>query len=207
MTSSTLVPAPVSAGEGGRRRSVQLDALRGAAVLFMVADHVALFVGADPVRMTVGRLAMPLFFVLAGHLSARLSWRLVWVVALGLALPTVAVWIDSPNVLVYLGAGAVVLAVTRRSRLVLWFLVALPLVLLANGFALAPVGTGFHPAALLGLMAVGALLDRRSVEQLAGRLPAAVTRVLARSGRYPLTVYVGHVLLLTLVFGVLGPRT
>ena len=172
-------------------RAQHLDALRGLAVSLMVVDHLALAFGVLPLRLTLGRLAMPLFFILAGHLSRRVGPRTLWALALGLALPALAPWIDSPNVLAWYAAGVGALAAARYLRLPLWLLLALPLTLAANGWG-SPVLTGYNPLCLLGLMALGAMLPRASFDW-ARRLPAP----LAVLGRYPLTVYVGHVLALT----------
>ncbi len=170
-----------------RLRSPGLDALRGLAVLAMLVDHLALLVGADLARLTVGRLAMPLFFIVGGHLAGRLSPRLLLAAGLGLALPTVAPWIDSPNVLLLYAAGAVLLALGCPPVL----LVAVALTGYANGWTAALHGA-YEPAALLALMGVGQLLPRSAFAG-ADRLPS----LLRVAGRYPLTIYAGHVLALT----------
>lgn len=187
--------APVAVRPRGR--DVGLDRLRGLAALLMVVDHVALFAGLEPVRMTVGRLAMPLFFVLAGHLVARWSWRLLWVAWLGLVLPLFAGWVDSPNVLLWYAMGAAALLVLRQVDASPWWLIVVALALAANGFGSAGEvdlfgRSSYDPWALFGLLAVGALLPRTAFAWCV-RIP----RWLAPVGRYPLTVYVGHVLLLT----------
>jgi hypothetical protein len=188
------------AGDRGRGavRPIQgrdgaLDRLRGLAVLLMVADHLALSAGLDVVRLTAGRLAVPLFFVLAGHLASRLSWRHGRLIGLGLLLPAFAPWVDSPNVLLYLGVFLPAVAWAGRHRWLLPLAVVLALTLAANGYA-GPVGTGYAPSALLALCCVGALLPR-SAFAAAGRLPV----VLAWPGRHALSLYVGHVLALTVL--------
>lgn len=181
-------------------RSRGLDALRGLAVVFMVADHLALFAGAPLVRVTVGRLAMPLFFVLAGHLATRLSWRVARLGLLGVLLPLAAPWVDSPNVLLWLAYGAVALALARRAHLPPALLVGAQLAVFANPGVFHPyadLGTGYPPAALLGLMALGAMLHRDQLTGLADRLPARLVPPLSWAGRHALGLYVGHVLLLT----------
>lgn len=185
-------PSPNKAS-AGRARAYALDAVRGLACWVMLADHLALFLGADAVRSTVGRLAMPLFFVVAGHLSRRLSSRLVLVAGWGLCLPTFAPWIDSPNVLVLLATGAFLLSACRRWSVHPGWLAAVCLGLLANGAGPLAVGS-YPPAALVGLMALGAMLHRDAFAW-GERLPGWV----AWLGRWPLSFYVGHVLLLTAV--------
>lgn len=178
-------------------RSVALDALRGAAVLLMLLDHVLIWQAwSGPLRLTVTRAAMPLFFVVGGHLAHRLSWRTAWIAVLGMALPGVAWWIDSPNVLLWFALMSVVIVGCKREvvfgRVVLAVCVAVPLVQLANFIAVSPTGQSYDPPALMGLMALGALLPR-SAFAFADRAP----RWLACCGCYPLTVYVSHVLAVT----------
>jgi hypothetical protein len=186
------LPRPVVSGEA-RRRSGRLDALRGVAVLAMVVDHVARFADVPELRLTVGRVAMPLFFLLAGHLARRVSWRLLWIGLLGLLLPSVAPWIDNPNVLLYLALFCPLIVLLRRRRVLLLAGAAYGLTLGANGY-LALVGSGYAPAGLLGLMCLGALASRADLERLRWS-----PRWLQLAGRYPLTLYVGHVLILTAV--------
>lgn len=183
----TVALAPV----GKRERVRHLDAIRGLAVLVMVVDHVSIVADVLPLRLTVGRLAVPLFFILAGHLARRLSARTLWAAALGLALPGFAPWIDAPNVLLWYAVGVAMLVLARRVGCPLALLVALPLTLAANSWG-SPLLTGYNPLCLLGLMALGAMLHR-SAFAWGVRLPG----FLAVLGRYPLTVYVGHVLALT----------
>lgn len=172
-------------------RSSHLDALRGLAVAAMVTDHLALAFGILPLRLTIGRLAVPLFFVLAGHLAHRFGPRTLLAAALGLALPTFAPWIDSPNVLLWYAVGVAVIVAARRVGLPPVLLVAFALTLAVNSWG-SPVPTGYNPVCLVALMALGAMLPRTSFDW-ARKLP----RPLALLGRFPLTVYVGHVLALT----------
>lgn len=98
----------------GVSRLVGLDRLRGLAIACMIVDHVALLGGLQLVRVTVGRLALPIFFVLAGALVRRLTWRHGAIFAVGLVLPVAVPWIDSPNVLTLYAVGAVVLVAGAR---------------------------------------------------------------------------------------------
>lgn len=180
-------------------RAAGLDRLRGLAVLCMVVDHVALFVAFDVARYTVGRLALPLFFVLGGALVTRLTWRHGWVALLGLGLPLVAGWIDSPNVLLLYAVGAALVVLARRLG-PFGSLLGLLVMLTVQANGAGVVGTGYAPAALWALMFVGAWLPRELLLVLGGRLPGW----LAVPGRYPLSIYVGHVLALTAVASLLA---
>jgi uncharacterized membrane protein YcfT len=187
------------------QRSVAIDRARGLAIVCMVLDHCLLIWGgsetgaASPVhvlRSTVGRIALPLFFVISGHLVRRLSWRWAGIVAIGLVLPVVAPWLDDPNVLVWYGLGAAVIVACRRYGVSLWLLPVLSLAWAAN-WGFSPLHVSLHSydgLALLGLMGLGAVLDRQSFGW-ASRLP----RLLDWPGRHPLSVYVGHVLVLNVL--------
>lgn len=176
----------------GRSRSWELDALRGLAIWLMVADHVALVLdGGDWYRLTLGRLAMPLFFILAGHLAGRPRWRHVGVGLLGVVLAVLVPWIDSPNVLTLWALGAVLLWWLRRLGASPWLLVLLALTASANGWAVSP-GNSFDALSLWALMAVGALVPRDALTRLGRRVPWP----LAFTGSRPVRWYVGHLLIL-----------
>jgi hypothetical protein len=184
---STLTPAPARAGQ---LRDVALDRIRGLAVALMLVDHVALLLGVLPLRLTVGRLAMPLFFLVAGHLAHRLSARHVNVVAAGVALTFLAPWAGEPSILLWIVLGCALIVAARFSGFPLVLLIVVPLTLAANRWQLGAVG--YDPAALVALMVVGATLPRTAFAW-GSRLPA----VLGAVGRRPLTWYVGHVAVLT----------
>lgn len=177
-------------------RDVALDRVRGLACLLMLADHAAASagIGSGPLRETVTRLAMPLFFLLAGHLARRPSWRHAELVAWGLVIPTVVPWVDAPNVLLWLGVLLPVVAVARRHSN-LHLLLVVCLAALANPGSLgglgAPMGTGYPPAALLALILLGALAPR-SAFAWGRRLPVWVGVL----GAVPLSFYVVHLVVL-----------
>ena len=195
---STTVKSPADfAGRWSRRaaRLYYLDAFRGLAILAMMVDHAALlFNGPGWLRLTVGRLAMPMFFALAGTLAGRVTGRHAAVAATGLALPLVVPWIDSPNVLVWWAVGAVALAGCRRLAVSPGVVAVVALGMGANGWLVET--RSYSGPALVGLMAVGALLPR-SWYVWAGRAP----RWVAAMGRAPIRWYVGHVLVFTFLAG------
>jgi len=157
----------------------------------MILDHVALLVGGpEIVRLSLGRLAMPMFFILAGRLSRRLTWRHAAIFVIGFFLPAVVPWIDDPNVLVWYAIGAAVLAAQRRLRIPAWAVLTVALTLGANGWLNTSSGS-FNPWMLFGLMSLGSMIPRSSFAW-AEHLP----QPLAVVGRAPLRWYVGHVLAL-----------
>jgi len=164
----------------------------------MIFDHlVIVFIGSgSPLRWTLGRLAMPLFFLLGGWLFRRLSWRHGLILCTGILLPAVVPWVDSPNVLVWFALGAVLLW-SADSLWARWLTLAVALALSAN-FPDQTIGTSYTPVMLLSLMLVGALLRHYHggrVVAWGDRLP----RWFGPLGRWPLSVYVGHLLVLRLV--------
>lgn len=181
-------PEPVAVLSANR--VVGLDAFRGLAILLMIGDHLSLFLGLDGYRMTLGRLAMPMFFLLAGHLAGRLRWRHAWIALLGVALPLAAPWVDSPNVLVWWALGSCVLVAARRLGVPALLIVAVGLTVGANGWELVG-GHTYEPAALVGLMALGSVWPRHWFTWA-----AAAPGWVAAVGRHPVAWYVGHVLLL-----------
>lgn len=178
-----------------RTRHTGIDALRGLAIAAMMVDHVCKLIGPDtwPLRWTVGRLALPIFFVLAGYLVRHLSRRHVLVGLLGLGLPLVVPWVDRPNVLLWWAIGCGVIAAARKFGAHPAALLAVCLGLLVNG-----IGGGFEhsypPVALLALMALGAWLK---ADWFA--VPVVRAPILEFLGRAPVRWYVGHLLVLELL--------
>lgn len=169
-----------------------LDALRGVAMLLMLLDHLALVVGGlDEVRLTLGRLAMPLFFVLAGHLARDPRWRHLGIAAVGVVLPLVVPWIDAPNVLVIWAVGVVILWAGRRWSVPAWVVVVVALGCAANGWTSTDGHYDF--LALWALMALGSILPTSAL-MFCARAP----RWVATLGRFPISFYVGHLLVLHL---------
>jgi uncharacterized membrane protein len=177
-------------------RLAGLDAVRGAAVLLMVADHVSRYVpGGGWFSLTGGRLALPLFCLVAGSLASRLSWRLAVVALLGLLLPVLVPWIDSPNILLLLALSLVLVRWARRASVSLLAVLAVCLGLLVNGWGW--VASGYPLPAVLALVVVGALVGRAPLDAWGLALP----RWVGVCGRWPLSLYVGHLLVLQVVLG------
>jgi surface polysaccharide O-acyltransferase-like enzyme len=172
--------------------------VRGLAVLLMIGDHVArLLPYGEVYRLSLGRLAMPLFFLVAGSLVTRVRWRHLWVALLGLLLPLVVPWLDWPNVLTWWAVGCVVIVVLRGGGVPVWLLAAVALVRMGNGWGVQ-VGNSYDPAALVGLMALGSMVGPVAFAW-GNKLPAWSGFI----GRHPLGWYVGHAVALQLVIGVL----
>jgi hypothetical protein len=192
---AVLIPERVSSAA----RAASLDRIRGLAIACMVVDHACIvWAGPDWLRLTVGRVAMPLFFVLGGHLVRRITGRHSLILLAGLVLPFAVPWIDGVNVLVWYGLGAALIVGLRRLHLPVWLLPLAALAWSANfgswsplHAVIAPAHDAFDGLGLLGLMGLGAVLDR-SAFGWGEKLPALFGRV----GRYPMTAYLGHLFLL-----------
>ena len=199
VNSSTAAAEFGEKSAGRPARFAAIDRLRGLAIVLMIGDHLAIFTLQDWYRVSLGRVAMPLFFILSGYLVTRFTRRHALVGVAGLLLPFAASWVDSPNVLVWYCAGAFILSQRFvRHPLTLAAIALLGLLLGANGYAHLFL-SGYNPWCLLAIMALGALLREigpgLELWQPAARLP----RWLGMLGRYPLSWYLGHVLFLTAV--------
>lgn len=168
-------------------------------MLLMALDHVLVYVPGDVsdlLRLTVTRFAMPLFFVLSGHLVKRFRWRrMVLVAALGVALYPVY-WVDQPNVLTLYVIGAAYIVYFQRRTAAMVLMIAVALTWFANGFTMRPDGTlMYEPLALFALMCAGVLLPRNSFDWC-NRIRPHWLRVI---GSFPLSFYVIHILIIFVV--------
>lgn len=183
----------VLSSTGKAARWVALDALRGLAIVLMMVDHVALVYGAPfGVREIITRLAMPLFMLLAGYL-----WRpglrmrhLDLIVAAALSVPLS--WLigsDTVPILVVLVLVLPLMELAHRYPL------ALLVLAIVQPITWPIAWYGYQPGAILALLIVGHLMRW-------SRLPSDWLRVgermpfLAPVGRWPLMIYVGHLVLL-----------
>lgn len=189
------------AGSPSNGRISGVDKIRGLAIVCMVVDHVAIVVGgplAIALRCTIGRLALPLFFVTAGRCSGRVTWRHALAAVVGVLLPLVVPFIDAPNVLVWWALGAVALYLGGTWLAPIAVLVALTLA--ANDWLIAPGRADYPGIVLVALMGLGALLPW-TWWRWGDSLPAG--QLLAFLGRHALPIYVGHALALSAVLVVI----
>jgi peptidoglycan/LPS O-acetylase OafA/YrhL len=184
-------------------RCRHIDALRGLAVLCMVVDHVCATFGIGQVaRLTVGRVALPAFLLCSGWLLVRrppsvrrllelcVAASAATLVAVGFGLP-----IGQPDVLWLILAALIVSPVIRR-----WPVPALCLgVVQMTAWAIRTPGgwTGYEPGTIVALLAAGILWGERTGRSDLERFPSPA--VLELIGSYPLSIYVGHLLLLGLL--------
>lgn len=179
--------------EVGTVRLVGIDRLRGLAVLLMVIDHLLIVVGQESsiYRFTVTRLAMPLFFVVAGALVSRIDVpRLLLVATCGALLPILVPWTEQPNVLVQYVMGVLLLGLCWFSRPAVVLVLVLLLGAIANRYTANL--HGYDWAALPALVLAGWLAGRETVD----RIGRPLSFLFEGLGRYPLSIYFGHLLLL-----------
>lgn len=162
-----------------------IDKLRGLAIVLMVLDHIILVShGPFIIRETITRAAMPIFFVLSGHLIKKVTWRLFIIGYIGLTLPTFVTFLDDPNVLFWYAAFAPIIVLLRRNPNMLPLVLVVIMGLVANNHLLT-VPNSYPPLMLLALMIIGAMIPRKSFT-FSNSLPSILIHV----GRFPLTLYV-----------------
>lgn len=177
-------------------RHVGIDRIRGLAIAIMIFDHLVLvFQGPQIIRETITRTAMPLFFLLGGYMLHRFSWRIPVIGVTGILLPMVVPFIDDPNVLFYYALFAPAIIYGRKYPVLMLGIVAFALTYGANYYVGQPTRLMYHPVFVLALMAAGTMIPRRFADY-GNRLPGFLTMI----GQHPLSIYVGHVLFLSVVF-------
>jgi surface polysaccharide O-acyltransferase-like enzyme len=186
------------------RRWVVLDKWRGIAILCMIADHCALYgimllggsVELGLVRVSIGRLAVPIFFVLAGYLCRRLTWRHLLIFGVGMALPIAVPTIDSPNVLCWWALGCFLIVVGRWCGVPLWVFAVAMMTGVANGWG--QVENSYSPYGLWLLMLLGA--SWATFPPVLAAVGARMPGWVAWLGRHSVEVYVVHLLCLEAVY-------
>ena len=169
----------------------QIDALRGFALLVMILDHAILTAGWDdsPLRLLT-RIAMPLFFIIAGNLVRRFHWtRMAAILVVGYALNAIAPMFGSFELFSGLIIGCAIVAFCKSvgAR----FIALTILMTMTANFYVWQAGYLFWM--LPAFIIIGALLPRDTLVNFGSKFP----RWIAPLGEWPLTLYVAHILLLT----------
>lgn len=169
-------------------RNRTLDAARALGIALMVLDHFAAVYEWPSVVRDFTRLAMPLFMVTSGYLFRGLGQRYsdVWATAL-LTWPAVVV-LDVALFHVLLVYALVIPALCARTGV----LVVLASLGLLQGLNWPIPWHGYQPGYLLAFLVLGRLTREAGVVVQDFAWPSWVTVI----GRYPLTVYGGHLAVL-----------
>lgn len=206
----------MSAPKVEKPRLVILDAMRGLAIVIMIIDHLlaaleSLGVESNFVeysRLSATRFSMPLFMIASG-IAWRLyglrfaRWAQVVIWALLINLLTRLLWPDFnfPEILAIWAALAIAWKLFRR----------FPIIAIIIGYTQATYWQikwqGFQPGELAIFLGVGALLSKSSLDSL-WREPrtSRFLKPLAVVGRYPLTIYGGHLIAITLIVGAINNK-
>ena len=186
-----------------------IDAIRGLAIALMVLDH-SLFaietigianVVVEYARLSITRFSMPLFMIASGIIWALYGlkirrWFQVFALALLINLVTRFLWADFnyPEILLVWTVLAI------ASRLIVRF----PITVMIIGytqFIFWPVPwSGYQPGELAIFLGVGVLVARAPLEKAWKHMRfKSLISALSFLGRYPLSIYSGHLILLSLI--------
>jgi uncharacterized membrane protein YcfT len=184
-----------------KNRLAWLDRLRGLAIALMILDHALVVTDpTHPLRLTITRLALPLFMICAGALHRPLTVRRIARLAPAVAIEAVIsphVPLAQPGIVtVYLLAVAI-LAVPAINRAL--HIYPAPMAVLGILQSLfQPLGwPGYEPGLIIAFLCIG-IASGHQFQPLAHRL----LRYLEPIGRRPLTWYCGHIIVLATIANV-----
>jgi surface polysaccharide O-acyltransferase-like enzyme len=193
-------------------RNRLLDRWRGLAVILMVLDHLLAAALANQLtespaafltRVTLTRLAMPVFMVVSGYLAYRHApsrRRLIEVAAAALVVNLL--WAVLP-----MGAAPPDILVIWLAAIALrrfWVQYPVPTVVLGlvQSVALPFDWGGYQPGLVVALLAVGVLAAMADAIPMV-RLPDVVDRPVCAIGRHPLGWYLVHIAVIAAITVVL----
>jgi hypothetical protein len=186
------------------RRDIRIDAIRGVAVVLMVLDHALAFAevrgwSSDwlALRWTVTRFSLPLFMISSGWLwscrgSSGLQGLRVMVAAVVASVFCVMIGLNPIHILWSFLAA----------RVFAYFIINYPVASLLVGFLQAwnvqHPGFDYQIGYVIGWLAVGVLVEGRSSLVASGDVLSSL-KIPAAIGRFPLSVFVGHLAILAYV--------
>ncbi len=196
-----------SALNGGR--ILIIDAIRGLAIALMIIDHSLFAIESIGVanniveysRLSVTRFSMPLFMIASGVIwtlyGLRIKrWIQVFILSIILNVTIRVLWPDfnNPEILFVW----TLLAICWR------LIIRFPITVMIIGytqFIFWPVSWGgYQPGELAIFLGVGVLIARAPLDKVWGRIKfEKLLSTLAFLGRYPLSIYSGHLISLSLI--------
>ena len=186
-----------------------IDAIRGLAIALMILDHSLFAVESIGVannvveysRLSITRFSMPLFMIASGFIWALYGlrikrWIQVFILSILINLTIKVLWPDFNNPEILLVWTILAIA----SRLIVRF----PITVMIIGytqFIFWPVPwSGYQPGELAIFLGVGVLVARAPLEKAWKHMRfKSLISALSFLGRYPLSIYSGHLILLSLI--------
>ncbi len=199
-----------------KARSALLDGMRGLAIIIMIVDHILSALESIGIesnfveysRLTATRFSMPLFMIASGIVwgmyGLRLKrWAQVLVLAVALNAMMRLLWPDFnfPEILLVWSA----LAIFWR------LIVRYPIITMIIGYTQITYWMlswqGFQPGELAIFLGAGVLISKSSLSWL-WKEPRTLRLIepLAFVGRYPLSIYGGHLAMLALIVAIANDR-
>lgn len=180
-------------------RNVRIDKLRGLAILLMILDHVLCVIDPENLaRYTLTRAALPIFMLISGYLLANRNpslKRYAQLVAASFCSLLIVQHIPGMAKVDVLFVIAIVLAVWPIARRV-------PITALCIGAVQSQtfgLWDGYEPGYLLALLCTGQLLFQtrsRNDYLIASHVCRFMPRAIEILGRYPLSAYLAHLLII-----------
>ena len=197
-------------------RIALLDGMRGLAIIIMIVDHILSALESIGIesnfveysRLTATRFSMPLFMIASGIVwgayGLRLKrWGQVLLLAVALNAMTRLLWPDFnfPEILMVWA----LLAIAWR------LIVRFPIITMIVGYTQTTYWMlpwqGFQPGELAIFLGAGVLISKAPLDWLwRERRTAKLIEPLAFVGRYPLTIYGGHLTLLAIIVAIANDR-
>ena len=186
-----------------------IDAIRGLAIALMILDHSLFAVESIGVannvleysRLSITRFSMPLFMIASGFIWAldglRIKrWIQVFILSILINLTIKVLWPDfnNPEILFIWTILAI------GSRLIVRFPITVMIVGYTQ-FIFWPVPwSGYQPGELSIFLGVGVLIARAPLDKTWKQIRfEKLLSALAFLGRYPLSIYSGHLIYLSLI--------
>lgn len=195
-------------------RDINLDFFRGIAISLMIIDHILVFFASikfandffEIIRETLTRYSMPLFMIISGFLLAKYGisikrWLQVFITSIVLNVIIYFYWTDFnfPEILLIWSL------LTIFTKLIIKF----PIFILISGliqYQYFPVNyEAYQPGIILLFLSIGVISSNRILhgDLLDKVIKYNIFRPLIFIGRYPLSIYFSHILILIIILNLI----